>query len=220
MYLQLAEKPKTYPVKGYHRTANRVGPYKRRYMSEEDADADNPYIFIPDPAGETSGYYVREDYFDFMDADEYAEFIVFVAPYQPEVAGGGMSEDMFLSKKADRKARRETRGEKKQLKNEKTKAKIALKNAKASGIENGTWDGGSGKEIFGSVLDTVQGIFGHGAEITDDGGPGAVPPSKEPAYSFWDNTTFGINNKLVVGLAVAAAVVGGVVISRKRKKRK
>jgi hypothetical protein len=126
MYLQLAEGKKRrrgrVQVSGY--TSN-VSAHTRRYPLNENGEISNPYIFIPNHS-QGGGLYVREDKFDGLPANEWAKFMRDIAPYQPEVEQGSLSEPMFLASRASRKENRERKAE----------AKTAKKEAKVTGKED------------------------------------------------------------------------------------
>jgi hypothetical protein len=124
MYLQLAEGKKRrrgrVQVSGY--TSN-VSAHTRRYPLNENGEVSNPYIFIPN-FEQGGGIYVREDKFDGLPPNQWAMFMKNLAPFQPEVEQGALSEPMFLASRSERKESRERRREAKTAKKEaKTKSK-------------------------------------------------------------------------------------------------
>jgi len=174
MYLQLAEDTtlaKRYTnVKKYfrnsHTTAGHNVKAHRRQLSEEP---ENPYIFIPDKTGTTKGIWIREDQFDWMSPLEWRQFVAELAPYQPEVIEGGMSENIYLASRATRKAKRAVKQKKKEL-NKEHRAEVR------------TQRGETIKNLFGTIGGVAKNIFGQPEAPAggEEAGGGGAPPEKEP----------------------------------------
>lgn len=190
MYLQLAESRST-NVKGYYRKKHYVPGHKRRLNEGAEEVIKNPYIYIPqfmtatpsNPAGLPSGVNVREDYFDDLDNAEYNELMSILAPYQK-----GLSEAVFLSSRAERRAKREERREKRQQNKEERKKNRA--------------------EAFGKIVDTIGSVasrvFG-GGEVTT-APTTEIPQEVKPWYK----------NPLVI-IGGIALVGGGIYLATKKK---
>jgi len=115
MYLQLAERPKYVNVQSYKRSP-KVAAHRRKYPQlREDA---NPYIFVPEFESGTGGLFIREDKFDSMPEHQFKMFVRAIAPLQPEVQQGVLSEAEFLAGRAERREARQRRREAKTQKKE------------------------------------------------------------------------------------------------------
>lgn len=137
----------------------------------------------------------------------------------------GVSEE----KKAARQAKKEQKAANKQAKKE---AKLARQeartnvinsranknNAKAEGIQNGTWQGAGAKigDALNGALDTVKGIFGKGGEEVYDE-EGNYMGSTETKYAPAEEKS-GMLKWILIGAAVLIAVVVVVIIVKKKKK--
>lgn len=155
-------------------------------------DNANPYVFVPDITGNSRGFYVREDNFDDLDDKDWNALMVQIAPYQPQVQNGGMSEDYFLSNRASRKAKREQKTKDKQ---EKRQAKNAIKKAKAVSIERG-----DRKDMLNNLVGGLTNIFGKKDSTATAPGDSTnvdttdttnidrtkAPEPGAPPESFWD----------------------------------
>lgn len=112
--------------------------------------SNNPFIFIPDTSGQSKGMYVREDYFDSLTDDDFNRMMRKLAPFQPEVNTGQMSEGRFLASRASRKKAREE----KKTKKEETKQKN--KDRRAETISNLVQTvGGVASSIFGKKVESA-----------------------------------------------------------------
>jgi hypothetical protein len=153
MYLQLAEQPTRrrgrVAVSGYKRRSS-VSSHQRRYPQLSEAE-ENPYIFVPDFEAGTGGVYIREDKFDSMPDAQYSHFMKMIAPYQPTVESGELSEPMFLASRASRKERRERKKEakvqKKEAKTERKKQRTENKKMKAEAKAQKKKDSGEAKKM-------------------------------------------------------------------------
>ena len=101
--------------------------------------AENPkqfYLFVPNDQAANGGVWVREDYFDNLPPDQWAQTMAALAPYQPQQMSGIFSN--IKQNIADRRERRDLR-----------------RDARTAEIQQGG--------TFGSrLLNTVSGIFGKG----------------------------------------------------------
>jgi len=156
-------------------------------------EPENPFIYVPDPTGTTGGMYVREDHFDNLNPGQWRQMMANLAPYQPTVQNGVLSEGMFLNDRAARKAKREDKKEKKQQqKEEKKESKITARDSKSAArvtkaegkkikAESGERPG---KDILAKLIDTA-GAFMPGkkeeAEATPEAGP-RKSGDKKPFY--------------------------------------
>lgn len=201
-------------VRGYSRKANRVKSHFRT-LSEQAGVEDNPYIFVPDFYGGSKGFMVREDNFDDLDAQDWADFMYQVAPYQPQVQQG-MSEGMFLADRASRKAKRAAKQEQKFAKKE---AKTAIKNARAEAkiikAQQGGGGGGFLDKISGALGGVLGGVFG-----IPQVQPGGAPAGPTDTESWWDTEVMGIPYKYAIPGAVALTATGIYFATRKRRRRK
>lgn len=192
MYLQLAE------------NENSPTAFARKEATRSNQIPDNPYIFIPDFTGESDGFFVREDYFDFMPDAEYKALMVQLAPYQPQVQKYGMSERQFMSDRASRKKRRE---EKKLAKVDKKKAKNELIKARAEGRAKGD-------SPLKSITGAISNIFGK----KDSGAsPGELPPEEDDKDKEKDEKKWYQNP--VVWILGGVAVVATVAVVAKKRRR-
>lgn len=135
-------------------------------------------------------------------------------------------------KAADRQARKDQRAANRQAKLDSRLAKQEARtnviqsranknNAKAEGIQNGTWDGGAGavKDIFGGIADTAKNIFGGGSsesyeDVYDDEGNYLGSTETKSTGSAGS----GMMKWILIGAAVLIAVVVVIVILKKKKK--
>jgi hypothetical protein len=183
MYLQLSENVR---VKSYNRRAHKVRAHKvkshLRTLSESEPE--NPYIFIPDKTGVTKGIWIREDQFDWMSPGEWRIFVKELAPFQPAVENGTLSEGMFLNDRASRRAKREAKKEEKQLR------KTANKERRSATLNN----------LFGTLGGVAKNIFGT-PETPPDLSPEQTLP-EEAVTPFY-------KNPIVLGLGALA--VGGTI---------
>lgn len=219
MYLQLSENgnyvaPPIYYMSERRRT--RVKAYSRKfnyvpahYRSLSEGQEDNPYLFIPDLTGQSKGYFSREDNFDDLDQREWNQLMRQLLPYQPQVQAG-MSENMFLSAKAGRKAKRadrkKNRDDKKKAKVDKKKAKTEIKLARAQAKREG-----GGSDILGTISDTLGNVFGKGgAEPVEPGEPG------EPRIQRAGMLPFGITP---VQAGIGAVGIAGLIFLATRKRK-
>lgn len=237
MYLQLAEDgnpmdgsnyipPSVYmadpghliTVRGYKKKGSRVPIHLRRLSEDVPAYGENPYVFIPDLSGQTAGFQVREDWFDWMTPEEWRSFMLELLPYQPPVASGAMSEGEYLLSGLfglipPRATRIANRTAKVEAKTAKQNAKADLKNAKADRKAAG---GGSG----GGILDTISGAIGNIAG-TALGIPRA-PKGAAPDAGGDDNSGGGkiLGMSYPVAGLVGAGVVGiGIFLATRKRKR-
>lgn len=192
MYLQLAEEPERKSYGGF----------------QQNKGEDNPYIFVPDPSGQSSGVWIREDYFDYMTPFEWRKFMIEVAPFQPG-AGQPMSEGNFLNDRASRKAKRDDRNkakqEKRDQKNKKREAKNELIKSRAQAKREGR-----GGAVLDSVINGVTSIFGKpgaGAETMPSDIPDDYVPEETPSPWY--------KNPLVIGAGILILAGGAYAISRK-----
>jgi len=231
MFLQLADNglsakhktikrnaPKFIEVAGYKRSSN-VSAHKRRYpiLQEET----NPYIFIPDFEN-GGGIYIREDKFDSMPTEQFKLFIQKLAPLQPDVQKGVLSEMEELSGRAERKARRDEKKdlklEKKENKEERKTDKNERKNKRRDSkdearqsreerkAEKGGFDWDKAKDVAGNLIGKFTGKGG--AEDTggaDTGGGGGAEPTP-----FYKNPIFIVGGLLLIG--------GGIYLATRPKK--
>lgn len=126
MLLQLAEKPSSVRVSSYTRKA-KVKAHTRSFPSLREhahIDTSDPYIFFPD--GQGGGMFIHESKFDSVPEDTFKRLMIQLAPFQPSVQSGELSEPVFL---ADRNERRKERQEAKSRKRE---AKTQKKESKGS----------------------------------------------------------------------------------------
>jgi hypothetical protein len=214
MYLQLAEKPKRIQVGGYKRKSY-VSPHSRRYPLSEPAE--NPYIFIPDVQN-GGGLYIREDKFDSMPEEQFKRFVMAIAPWQPEVQNGAMSESMFLSNRAERKENRSRRKEaktekkeqratnkqdKNQRKNDRRASKDearASKEERKSNRKGFDWD--KAKDTASSLISKFTGKGGEDESGNAGGGTDATP--------FYKNPLVLVGGALLIG--------GGIYLATRPKK--
>jgi len=207
MYLQLAE--------GYQPPSQYYMP-PHSYMGEKE---ENPYVFVPDTTGETRGTMVREDYFDFLDEEEWITFMEQLSAYQDM----GMSEFAFLSAKGRRRRRR---AERQKLRAEKKRAKNEIRLARAQAKREGR-----GGDVLDSVIGGITSIFGRGEEPPPPD-PRTYPPRVRPAIGvpvpeFPEPTLmppkkaqiFGIDRNIVYTIA-GAALLGYIVLAPRKRKRK
>jgi hypothetical protein len=173
---------------------------------------DNPFIFVPDFTGNSKGIFVREDYFDDLDDKDWNVLMQQLSPYQPEI-NAGMSEDYFLSSRAERKARRE---KKRELKMQKKEAKNAIKFAKSESIKSGN-RADIFKNIVSGASSIASSIFGGGGQpsdsVTYDTAPDDTEP-ETPKKTIWQNPlTYIIGGTVLIGgIALVAS-------ARKRKRK-
>lgn len=181
MMLQLAE-----PYSQTRYSAGRASPPPRKRL-KSTTDDEPPYIYIPNFQG-GAGYYVREDYFDFLSPDEWRTLMAQLAPYQPAVQAGMSEPANFLADRASRKKKREEKQQgktdKNARKNKRNEAKNKLIEARAKAKAEG-----KGGDILGSITSGLTSIFGGGAAggagVAPDaggGGGGAPPPDEEEKW--------------------------------------
>jgi hypothetical protein len=212
MHLQLAEGKRKFRYGGF---AERKHKFNR--INSELLDDANPFIYVPDPSGQSRGVFVREDHFDSLTPFEWRQLMVQLAPHQPEVEDGTMSEGNFMNDRASRKARREerkqNRTEKKELKNKKREAKNEILKARAVAKKEGR-----GADVLGSVIDGVKSIFGKGeTESEYDTTTTNTPRPKAPAPPEDEDSEgiFSTKNLLIAG---GLALAGGVLYYTVRNK--
>ena len=198
MYLQLAENKNRKVYGGF----------------SQEEKIENPYIFVPDPSGNSSGVWIREDYFDYLSPFEWRKLMVDLAPFQPD-NGSGMSEGMFLNDRASRKAKREekakTKAEKKQLKNDKKDAKNKLIQARGEAKKSGR-----GADVLGSVIDGVKSIFGKPDSTATDSTTAPLPPDDGGGDGGSDEGTPFYKNPLVIGGGILV-LAGGIYLATRKK---
>jgi hypothetical protein len=153
-------------------------------LSDSPSEISNPkspkfgYIFVPNFTTGHGGMFIREDKFDYMTPKQHLDFLAKVAPYQPSVTSGSMSESKFLSNRADRVKRRDARiarkdtkaADKEQRQEERTESKDAARAARG------------GKDILGQVISGAQGIIG---DLNPPPLPPAVPPGMMGGLPSW-----------------------------------
>ncbi|MEI8136124.1 MAG: hypothetical protein WCH21_02250 [Bacteroidota bacterium] len=205
MYLQLAERAKKVKVGTYARSGY-VKAHTRKFPTLSENE--NPYIFIPNVDG--GGVYIREDKFDSMPHDQFVKFVATLAPYQPEVKAGELSEGEYLASRSERKAARQ---KKKDLKNEekesktkrkeeKSASKAAVRQAKADKKTSGKgfdWD--KAGEIGGKLIGKIT---GKGEEDASGNAGAAIEPT--PIYK---------NPLFIAG--GAALLLGGIFLATRKK---
>lgn len=163
------------------------------------------YIFIPEGfRGASKDSYIREDLFDKMDPQDYAQIMRELAPYQ---ATG-------LSDKASRKAAREQKKLTKGPGARRDAKAIRQKNRQDSKLARVQAGGGFGN-IIGKVVDGAKSIFGQGGDTSLDiqsGGGGL-----EIDYNAGGEESFLTRNKipLIIGGVVIAA--GAIYLVTKKK---
>lgn len=214
MYLELAEsghrpikgllqEKRSVNVSGYRRRANNVPRHKRTLSEDENP---NPYIFVPDATG--GGKWVREDMFDSLDSLEWRKLMYELAPYQPGVNTGQLSESQFMSDRATRKAKREDKktGRKTAKTAKKTGKEEKKKEKRTARTENI-------KNIMGGITGAVKNIFGKGdAESEATGGTSPLPePDEEIKKTFLQQ----YQTPLLIGGGLALA--GGIYYFATRK---
>lgn len=226
MYLQLAENKKrkrgAVRVESYTRSSN-VNSHSRKFPLRENHTNPNPHIFIPN--FETGGgIYVREDKFDNMPDHQWAMFMDILAPYQPQVQNGTMSEPMFLSGKAERKARRdekkdakmekkaskeERKTDRNERKNQRRESKDEARESRESRkSERGGFDWDKAKDTAGGLISKFTnrggGDDGGGDTGGGDTGGGGTPMSTTTKY--------------IIGGSIAVVVIGGIAYAMTRPK--
>lgn len=164
------------------------------------------YIFIPQGfRGATKDSYIREDLFDKMDPQDYAQIMQELAPYQ----------ETGLSDKASRKAARAQKkltkgpGARRDAKALRVKTRQDAKTARVAA-------GGGFSGILGKVGDVAKNIFGKSGDASLDvqsGGGGL-----EIDYNAGGEESFFERNKipLIIGGVVIAA--GAIYLVTKKKK--
>lgn len=175
----------------------------------------NPFIYVPDPTGLTSGMYVREDHFDNLNNAEWRQMMANLAPYQPSVQNGVLSEGRFLNDRASRKAKRqekrETRQEqkaaKKESKVEKRDSKSAARETRAEAKKIKAETGARpGADILNKLIDTAGLFMPGGKEDSVEKHPEKSTGSKKPFYK----------NPLVIGGGVLL-LAGGIYLATHTK---
>ena len=214
MYLELAEnylgaKRNWYNVGGYNRKANHVPAHTRRYSGMNEGPT-NPYIFMPNM--ETGGgLYIREDKFDSMPNDQFKMLMRQLAPYQPEVENGQMSEQQFLGNREDRKKNRESkRNRRDQKANSKAESRTTRANAKQTRADakKSKADSGQGGFDWDKVKDVGGSLIGSIFNKGGDASGGEVAPIVE--------TPFYKKPAVIIGGVVVLGVVG-YMLTRKKK---
>lgn len=181
----------------------------------------DPFIYLPPvifkDGTRLKGTFVREDYFDDLNNEEWKTLMKQLAPYQPK---GLMSDGNTLADRASRKAKRaDKKAQKaadKQAKQDAKKAKAETKaeikkargESRAEGLKNiGNVLGAVVKGVAGGLL--PGGIPGAGAEAirTDQSGsPGDYDPPSDDMETPWYKTTGGM-----IGIGAGVLIVGGTV---------
>jgi len=139
------------------------------FMPGLSQTAKDNYIYIPAEISPTgSGFYAREDTFDNLTNEQYAQVLDVLEPFQQGLGLFGFGNKV---KKLERK---EQRAEiKTKAKTDKITARGAAKaTARAAG-------GGAVENIFSKVADTVGGIFGGTGTIEGVTPEPLPPPTKE-----------------------------------------
>lgn len=219
MYLELAENRVN--VGGYTRSA-KVRKHTRSYPTLREDE--NPYIFVPDVEN-GGGIFIREDKFDAMPEDQFRRFVKAIAPWQPEVQQGVVSEATFLASRSDRKEQRARRKEaktakkeaktkskedKNERKNKRAESKASSREKRADAKQTRADKKGGGvdwdkvKDVGGSLISKFTGKGGD--EAGADGSGGGAPDDAKPFYK---------NPIVIVG---ALALVGGAIYLGTRKK--
>lgn len=228
MYLQLAENKKrrrgTVAVESYQRSSH-VSSHGRRFPLRENKPKKNPYIFVPN-FEQGGGIFIREDKFDGLTDNQWSMFMRILAPYQPQVQNGAMSEPMFLSSRAERKANRDRKREaktskkeaktqskidKNDRKNQRTESRAEARERRADAkqsraerkAEGGGFDWDKAKDTAGALIGKFTG--GGQESAPGDGG------SESSAGGF------NFKSPLFIG-GVALVVIGGIVYAVTRPK--
>jgi LPXTG-motif cell wall-anchored protein len=172
---------------------------------------ENPYIFMPNfESG--GGLYIREDKFDSMPNDQFKMLMRQLAPYQPEVQTGQMSEQQFLGNREDRKKNRESkRNRRDQKANSKAESRTTRANAKQTRADakKSKADSGQGgidwdkvKDVGGSLIGKV---FNKGGDEGADAS--AMVPEPKPFYK----------NPIVIVGGIIVLAGAGYLLTRKKK---
>lgn len=184
------------------------------YLSEAGAPS-NPYIFLPDFSGKTAGSYVRQDYFDELTPAEFKQFMQFLAPYQPKVQSGQLSESRFLSGMFDnmRNRQKQRQDRRQDRKDTKAAAQAEIKAARAQAIREGRgFDWNNLVSSVGNVAQAVGNTVAPGAggirgimQQLQPGAAGMPQPQMQPAQTrpgFFDGEIFGIPKKIAYPAAL------------------
>lgn len=141
-----------------------------------------------------------------------------------QVSGFGVNDDDFdnflgIGKKAKerrderRDARADRKAAKQSNKNAKAEAKANLINAKAEGIKNGTFKSSAG-EIFNSITDTANNIFGGNKNPDADVEDYEITPEEQAAAESKKKMT----TYIIIGVVVIAVVAAVIFFATKKKK--
>jgi len=182
-YLQLAEDP-------YIHLAQNI-PVSARDM----------YVYVPQGyRGATKDLYIREDLLDAMPTIAYQKMMFELEPYQ----------NVGMSAKADRDARRQARKDKKAQKSELKSAKQQARLERAKSGETGL------KTLIGGAKDIVGSIFGIGTSDTTSKSP--IDGSLNVDFGNVQEESFLSKYKLPIILGVVG--VGGFLIYKTMNKKK
>ena len=189
MLLQLAERPSAVRVSSYTRKA-KVKAHTRSFPTLREhshIDSSDPYIFFPD--GQGGGMFIHESKFDSVPEETFKRLMLQLAPFQPSVQSGELSEPVFL---ADRASRRDRRERKKEAKTAKKEAKTQKKQAKAEAVKlkaeskaekraqgKGGVDWEKVKDVGGSLISKFT---GKGDGTQSDSEPTIVQGDATPFY--------------------------------------
>ena len=164
------------------------------------------YVFVPEGfRGALKDSYIREDIFDSMDPDDYAQVMRELAPYQNTGLSG---KDDRASRKAARATKKETQGA-----GARRDAKAARQSARQTAKTARAAAGGG----FGGVLNKIGGIAKDilGKDVQVDAG-GLQIDYQAPQ----DEESFFQKYKWPILIGGGAVLIGGVYMLTKKKKRK
>ena len=213
MLLQLAERPSAVRVSSYTRKA-KVKAHTRSFPTLREhshIDSSDPYIFFPD--GHGGGMFIHESKFDSVPEETFKRLMLQLAPFQPSVQSGELSEPVFL---ADRASRRDRRERKKEAKTAKKEAKTQKKQAKAEAVKlkaeskaekraqgKGGVDWEKVKDVGGSLISKFTGK-GDGTQV-----------DSEPYTPQGDSTPFYKKPAVLIGGAVLLGA--GIYLATRKK---